>query len=177
MRRSRHTCSLITWKLDLTFISSKKTRTYSFNVVYWTGLNALRAGYWHHYNLLPDDVKAKVDAGETHIKIKMRYGGVGILRKDFCDNSAQFEIDFSKEINVNCPVRIIHAIGDADIPYESSMLLMDRLATKDVDVMLKKTGDHRLNTRNDHAAVLSELDRLMKQYPIGAENMASKARL
>ena len=75
------------------------------------GFNALRAGYWHHYNLLPDDVKAKVDAGETHIKIKMRYGGVGILRKDFCDNSAQFEIDFSKEINVNCPVRIIHAIG------------------------------------------------------------------
>ena len=75
------------------------------------GFNALRAGYWYHYNLLPDDIKAKVDSGEQHIKIKMRYGGVGILRKDFCDNTANFEVDFSQKINVACPVRIIHAIG------------------------------------------------------------------
>ena len=61
--------------------------------------------------MLPDDVKARVDAGAEHIKIKMRYGGVGILRKDFCDNTAQFEIDFGQPINVQCPVRIIHAIG------------------------------------------------------------------
>ncbi len=74
------------------------------------GFNALRPGYWHHYNMLPDDVKARVDAGEEHIKIKMRYGGVGILRRDFCENTQQFEIDFSQPINISCPVRIVHAI-------------------------------------------------------------------
>ena len=38
------------------------------------GFNALRPGYWHHYNMLPSEVKERVDAGEEHIKIKMRYG-------------------------------------------------------------------------------------------------------
>jgi len=137
------------------------------------GFNALQMGYWHHYNLLPDDVKARVDAGAEHIKIKMRYGGVGILRKDFCDNTAQFEIDFGQPINVQCPVRIIHAIGDKDVPYESSILLMERLSTSDVDVILKKTGDHRLNTRVDHGLIISELDRLLKQFPVKSEEESS----
>ena len=74
------------------------------------GFNALRPGYWYHYNMLPDEVKARVDAGEEHIKIKMRYGGVGILRKDFCENTKDFELDFSQPININCPVRIVHAV-------------------------------------------------------------------
>ena len=74
------------------------------------GFNALRAGYWHHYNMLPDDVKARVDAGAEHIKIKMRYGGMGILRRDFCENTKNYEIDFSQPINILCPVRIIHAM-------------------------------------------------------------------
>ena len=74
------------------------------------GFNALRPGYWYHYNMLPEEVRARVDAGEEHIKIKMRYGGVGILRRDFCENTQKFEIDFSEPINVSCPVRIIHAV-------------------------------------------------------------------
>lgn len=137
------------------------------------GFNALRPGYWYHYNMLPDEVKARVDAGEEHIKIKMRYGGVGILRRDFCENTKDLEIDFSQPININCPVRIVHAIKDADVPYESSMLLMERLTTEDVDVILRKTGDHRLNSKNDHALAVSELDRLLKQYPV-VEQIRSK---
>ena len=130
------------------------------------GFNALRPGYWHHYNLLPEEVRARVDAGEEHIKIKMRYGGVGILRRDFCENTQPFEIDFSQPLPIHCPVRIVHAIQDMDVPYEASLVLMERLATEDVDVILRKTGDHRLNTRQDHSLLLSELDRLLKQYPL-----------
>jgi len=130
------------------------------------GFNALRPGYWYHYNMLPEEVRARVDAGEEHIKIKMRYGGVGILRRDFCENTQKFEIDFSEPINVSCPVRIIHAVKDADAPSEASLLYMERLTTEDVDVILRKTGDHRLNTRDDHQLLLSEVDRLLKQYPV-----------
>ena len=130
------------------------------------GFNCLRPGYWYHYNKLPEEVKARVDAGEEHIKIKMRYGGVGILRKDFCENTKSYEIDFSQPINVTCPVRIVHAMKDADVPFDSSLLLMERLATEDVDVILRKTGDHRLNRSNDHVLIISELDRILKQYPV-----------
>merc|ERR1719367_141291 len=94
------------------------------------GFNALRPGYWYHYNMLPEEVRARVDAGEEHIKIKMRYGGVGILRRDFCENTLAYEIDFSQPLPIHCPVRIIHAVQDMDVPYESSLLLMERLATE-----------------------------------------------
>ena len=60
--------------------------------------------------MLPDEVRARVDAGEEHIKIKMRYGGVGILRRDFCENTLAYEIDFSQPLPIHCPVRIIHAV-------------------------------------------------------------------
>jgi hypothetical protein len=32
------------------------------------------------------------------------------MRRDFCENTAKFEIDFSKPIEINCPVRIVHAV-------------------------------------------------------------------
>ena len=60
-------------------------------------------------------------------------------------------------------------LKDKDVPYESSILLMERLTTSDVDVILKKTGDHRLNTRVDHGLIISELDRLLKQFPVKSE--------
>ena len=40
----------------------------------------------------------------------VRYGGVGIMRKDFCEATAKYELDFSKPIDIKCPVRIVHAI-------------------------------------------------------------------
>ena len=55
---------------------------------------------------------------------------------------------------------------DADAPSEASLLYMERLTTEDVDVILRKTGDHRLNSRDDHQLLLYEVDRLLKQNPV-----------
>lgn len=132
------------------------------------GFNCLEPGYWSHYYLLPPEARERVDAGEEHVKIKMRYGGIGILRRDFCLNSAKFHIDLNNSVNVSCPFCIIHAIEDKDVPYESSVLLMKKLVTQDVDVILRKTGDHRLNRSTDHILLLSEVDRMIKQYPVNS---------
>ena len=71
------------------------------------------------------------------------------------------------------PIYIKLFLKDKDVPYESSILLMERLSTSDVDVILKKTGDHRLNTRVDHGLIISELDRLLKQFPVKSEEESS----
>jgi hypothetical protein len=55
---------------------------------------------------------------------------------------------------------------DEDVPYETSLLLMERLATTDVDLVLRKTGNHRLMTNTDLVLLLSELERMVKQYPV-----------
>jgi abhydrolase domain-containing protein 10 len=137
------------------------------------GFNALRPSYWQHYNLLSPEEKEKVDLGLEHVKINMRYGGVGIMRRDFCENTAKFEIDFSKPIDIRCPVRIVHAVKDVDIPYQSSLLLMERIVSEDVDLVLRKTGNHRLMTQTDLVLLLSELERMLKQYPVPVDRKKS----
>ena len=59
---------------------------------------------------------------------------------------------------------------DQDIPYQSSLLLMERLTTEDVDLVLRKTGNHRLMTNSDLVLLLSELERMIKQYPVANNN-------
>lgn len=49
-------------------------------------------------------------------------------------------------IPVNCPVRLIHGLADADVPWEIALRLSDRLESEDVQVMLVKDGEHRLST-------------------------------
>ena len=40
----------------------------------------------------------------------MAYGGWGILRKDFCEKTLQFEIDFEEMVDIDMPIRVIHGI-------------------------------------------------------------------
>jgi len=126
------------------------------------GFNCLWTGYWYHYNLLPPEMKEKVDKGEEQIKIKMKYGGWGILRRDFCERTLDFEIDFEKPVEVNCPIRIIHGIRDHDVPHEFCLMAMEKFTSKDIDVIYRKMGDHRLMTPNDVNLISYEVDRLVK---------------
>jgi len=126
------------------------------------GFNCLWTGYWYHYNLLPQHIKEKVDRGEEQVKIKMRYGGWGILRRDFCERTRDFEIDFEQPVEVNIPIRIIHGIRDHDVPHEFCLMAMERFTSKDVDVIYRKMGDHRLMSGPDLNLISYEVDRLMK---------------
>merc|ERR1712013_358 len=115
-----------------------------------------------NYNLLPPEMKEKVDKGEEQIKIKMKYGGWGILRRDFCERTLDFEIDFETPVEVNCPIRIIHGIRDHDVPHEFCLMAMEKFTSKDIDVIYRKMGDHRLMTPNDVNLISYEVDRLVK---------------
>jgi len=59
------------------------------------------------------------------------------------------------DIAINCPVRLIHGIEDADVPWDTSLRLMERLGSDDVEIQFVKTGDHRLSEDRD-------LDRLKR---------------
>ncbi len=52
-------------------------------------------------------------------------------------------------IQVVCPVRLLHGQRDADVPWERSLRLAERLAATDVQVTLVKDGDHRLSRPAD----------------------------
>lgn len=52
-------------------------------------------------------------------------------------------------IQAACPVRLVHGQRDADVPWERSLLLAEKLAAADVQVTLVKDGDHRLSRPTD----------------------------
>ena len=66
------------------------------------------------------------------------------------ERSAGFMV-MTREIAVTCPVRILHGMKDADVPWQQSLKLVEKLASRDVRLTFIKDGDHRLSTPEDLA--------------------------
>ena len=85
-----------------------------------------------------------------------------ITRRLIEDGRAYLLMD--KQIDIDCPVRLIHGSADPDVPYTLSLDLMERLRATDVEVTLVKDGGHRLSEPHDLArltrAVAALSDRL-----------------
>lgn len=64
-------------------------------------------------------------------------------------------------IPLRCPVRLLHGQRDADVPWQTSMRLADRLQSDDVLVTLVKDGDHRLSRPPDLALLRLTLGTLL----------------
>ncbi len=54
-----------------------------------------------------------------------------------------------KAIDLACPVRLIHGKKDADVPWQKSAQIKERLTSKDVMVTWVDDGDHRLSRPQD----------------------------
>jgi pimeloyl-ACP methyl ester carboxylesterase len=64
-------------------------------------------------------------------------------------------------IALECPVRLLHGMSDASIPWQTSLSLAKRLASCDVAVTLIKDGDHRLSREADLERLGRTLDELL----------------
>jgi pimeloyl-ACP methyl ester carboxylesterase len=64
----------------------------------------------------------------------------------------------SGAIKVACPVRLIHGMKDADVPWRWAPDIAERLAGSDVRVTLVKEGDHRLSRPEDLALLWSTME-------------------
>jgi len=59
------------------------------------------------------------------------------------------------------PVRLIHGMRDADVPWQTSRRLLQCLRGEDVQLRLIKDGGHRLSRAADLAAIRAELEGLL----------------
>jgi pimeloyl-ACP methyl ester carboxylesterase len=65
------------------------------------------------------------------------------------------------EIALECPVRLLHSMRDEAVPWQTSLTLAERLASRNVAVTLVKGGDHRLSSGGDLARLGRTLDELI----------------
>jgi pimeloyl-ACP methyl ester carboxylesterase len=66
-------------------------------------------------------------------------------------------------ISITCPVRILHGMRDADVPWKLSLKLVECLDSEDVRLTYVKAGDHRLSTPEDLALLCRNLAALLGQ--------------
>jgi pimeloyl-ACP methyl ester carboxylesterase len=66
------------------------------------------------------------------------------------------------EIGIECPVRLLHGLDDADVPWRVSLRLMERLRSADVQATLIKDGDHRLSREGDLARLIATAAALLE---------------
>lgn len=66
---------------------------------------------------------------------------------------------FDKPIPLTCPVRLIHGLQDAEVPWQTSLRLAEALDSDDVEVNLVKSAAHRLSEPAD----LARLERTIEE--------------
>jgi len=63
-------------------------------------------------------------------------------------------------IPLTCPVRLIHGLKDADVPWQTSLRLAEALESEDVEVTLVKNAAHRLSEPEDLARLERTIEAL-----------------
>jgi pimeloyl-ACP methyl ester carboxylesterase len=65
------------------------------------------------------------------------------------------------EIAIGGPIRLLHGLDDADVPWRVSQRLIERLRSADVRLTLVKGGDHRLSRPSDIALLIETVAGLL----------------
>ncbi len=86
-----------------------------------------------------------------------------LISANLLDEGANHCLLPAAEIAIHCPVRILHGQQDADVPWERSLLLAEKLATPDVVLSFIKDGDHRLSRPGDLRRLVRTLESLLQQ--------------
>lgn len=82
------------------------------------------------------------------------------LSTDFLQE-AQSHCVLQGPIPVSCPVRLIHCLQDADVPWHVSMQVAEHVLSADVDVILRKRGCHRMSQSDDIKLIVATIDDLI----------------
>ncbi len=67
----------------------------------------------------------------------------------------------SRGIAIEVSVRLLHGMCDDAVPWQRSLLLLDRLQSRDVALTLVKDGDHRLSRASDLNRLARALDEIL----------------
>ncbi len=86
------------------------------------------------YENFDENERQKVDRGEVHY-LKNEYGVKQPIRRAFFDNLREEDIDLSKEIPVDCPIKILHGVRDDTVPHQISLDLLSKITSKDIDLV------------------------------------------
>ena len=81
--------------------------------------------------------------------------------KKLLETQAAGRVELTSPLDIECPMVIMHGMEDDVVPHEMSISLAKSVRTQNVDLVLRKDGDHRLSREEDLQWMTDCLDRLI----------------
>ena len=88
-----------------------------------------------------------------------------IITMQLIDDGRQHLL-LGNEIQINCPVRLLHGTEDGDIDWQNSLATMGKMTSNDVHLKLIKGAGHRLSEPENIQEILKALDEVVKRASI-----------
>ncbi|XP_030437838.1 transgelin-3 isoform X2 [Gopherus evgoodei] len=113
------------------------------------------------FKQLPLEVQKEIEEkGEWKLPTKHNEEGFYCLSYEFI-KEAENHCLLSNPIPITCPIKLIHGMKDEDVPWKVSMQIADDVVSTDVDVILRKVGQHRMNEKDDMKLLVYTVDDLI----------------
>jgi pimeloyl-ACP methyl ester carboxylesterase len=90
------------------------------------------------------------------------YSEPTITTRAFWESGERLKL-LGREIPFDGPVRLLHGMDDADVPWRLSLDVAAHLRSADVQTLLVKGGDHRLSREGDLALLLATVAALVER--------------
>ncbi|XP_053473915.1 abhydrolase domain containing 10, depalmitoylase a isoform X1 [Ictalurus furcatus] len=148
-------CSLGGWLMLLAALARPE------KVAALVGISTAADHFVTAYNELPIQTRKEIEErGFWSFPSRYSVEGSYTLSLDFL-REARSHCVLQCPIPVSCPVRLIHCLQDADVPWHVSMQVAERVLSSDVDVVLRKHGCHRMSERDDIKLIVYTIDDLI----------------
>ena len=95
------------------------------------------------------------------IELPNSYGTEPHLLNPGFISEAQAHLQLNAPILLHCPVRLVHGMADPDVPWQVSERLSTVLASTDVELILLKSGAHRLSEPGELARIATVIDEFL----------------
>ncbi len=99
---------------------------------------------------------------ERVISLPSPYGEPYIITMDLIEEAERHLLLDRPELPIHGPVRLIHGMGDQDVPWRISVEVAAKLASPDVRVILVKDGEHTLSRETDLLLLTRTLGELLE---------------
>lgn len=86
---------------------------------------------------------------ERVISLPSPYGEPYTIALNLIEEAERHRLLDGPELPIHTPVRLIHGMGDVDVPWRISLDVAGKLASPDVRVILVKDGEHTLSREPD----------------------------
>jgi len=86
---------------------------------------------------------------ERLIRLPCPYGEPYLITLKLIEEAKKHQLLNRPELRIDAPVRLIHGVADADVPWRTSLQVMEKLTSPDVRLILVKDGEHTLSREQD----------------------------